>query len=65
LKGFPTFVSASALYSICSSSASSSSSLSDFDANPDDDLQAEEEIIVADIHDKPRLRRELLGAKFS
>ena len=59
---FPTFVSASALSSICSSSSSSTSSLSDFDADADDDIQAEEEsFIVADIHDKARLRRELLG----
>lgn len=59
---FPTFVSASALSSICSSSSSSTSCLSDFDADADSDLQAEEEsFIVADIHDKARLRRELLG----
>jgi hypothetical protein len=61
---FPTFVSASGLSSICSSSSSSTSSLSDFDADADadSDLQAEEEsFIVADIHDKARLRRELLG----
>ena len=61
---FPTFVSASALSSICSSSSSSTSCLSDFDvdADADSDLQAEEEsFIVADIHDKTRLRRELLG----
>jgi hypothetical protein len=58
LKGFLAFVSASVLSSICSSS---SPSLSDFDADTDDDLQAEESFIVAVIHDKPRLRRELLG----
>ena len=59
---FPTFVPASAISSTCSSSSSSTSSLSDFDADADSDLQAEEEsFIVADIHDKARLRRELLG----
>ena len=58
---FPTFVSASAISSISSTSDSSSSS-SDFDSDADSDIQAEEEnFIVADIHDKARLRRQLLG----
>jgi hypothetical protein len=60
----PTLISASALFSIsgCSSSFSSTSFLSNFDGDPDDDLQTEEEsFIVADIHDKARLLRELLG----
>ncbi|KDR67954.1 hypothetical protein GALMADRAFT_231587 [Galerina marginata CBS 339.88] len=56
---FPTFVSASALSSM-SSYASDSSSLSDFDS--DSSIEAEEEnFIVTDMHDKARLRRELLG----
>jgi len=61
-QNLPTFVSASALASTSDSSSFSSSSLSDFESDPDSDIQAEEEnFIVADIHDKARLRRELLG----
>ncbi|KAH9479674.1 hypothetical protein JR316_0008269 [Psilocybe cubensis] len=58
----PTFVSASALSSSLSStnSSSSSSSLSEFDS--DSDIEAEEEsFILADVHDKARVKRELLG----
>lgn len=58
---FPTFVSASAISSSNSSdSSASSSSLSEFDS--DSDIEAEEEnFIVADVHDKARMKRELLG----
>ena len=56
----PTFISASALSS--TSDSPSSSSLSDFDSDPDSDIQAEEEnFILADLHDKARLRRELFA----
>ncbi|KAF8899626.1 hypothetical protein CPB84DRAFT_1815638 [Gymnopilus junonius] len=55
---FPTFVSASALSSL--SSDNSDGSLSDFDS--DSSLVKEEEnFILADVHDKARLKRELLG----
>ena len=57
---FPTFVSASALSSMSSDGSDSSSSLTDFDS--DSSIEAEEEnFIMADVHDKARLRRELLG----
>ncbi|KAF9471724.1 hypothetical protein BDN70DRAFT_998522 [Pholiota conissans] len=57
---FPTFVSASALSSMSSDTSDSSSSLSDFDS--DSSIEAEEEnFILADVQDKARLKRELLG----
>ncbi|KAF9449961.1 hypothetical protein P691DRAFT_758622 [Macrolepiota fuliginosa MF-IS2] len=62
---FPTFVPASALSSTESSSSSSSSDLSDSDAlssEKDSDIEEEEEsFIVSQVHEKARLRRELLG----
>ncbi|KAF8199150.1 hypothetical protein BJ912DRAFT_845046 [Pholiota molesta] len=57
---FPTFVSASALSSMSSDTSDSSSSLSEFDS--DSSIEAEEEnFILADVQDKARLKRELLG----
>ncbi|KAF8159776.1 hypothetical protein B0H34DRAFT_417607 [Crassisporium funariophilum] len=65
---FPTFLSASALSSMgssnfSSSSSSSSSSLSSFsDPEADSEIEAEEEhFILADVHDRTRVKRELLG----
>ncbi|GLB41949.1 hypothetical protein LshimejAT787_1005490 [Lyophyllum shimeji] len=62
---FPTFVSASALSSNASSSSSGDSSdssdLSSFD-DSDSSIEAEEEnFILSEIHDRARVRRELLG----
>ncbi|PPQ66666.1 hypothetical protein CVT26_009420 [Gymnopilus dilepis] len=56
---FPTFVSASALSSM-SSDNSDSSSLSDFDSDASL-VKEEENFIIADVHEKARLKRELLG----
>ncbi|KAF5361730.1 hypothetical protein D9756_002577 [Leucocoprinus leucothites] len=62
---FPTFLSASALSSLESSSSSESSSLSDSDSvsfGGESDIEKEEEsYIVSQVHEKARLRRELLG----
>ncbi|KAJ3576463.1 hypothetical protein NP233_g424 [Leucocoprinus birnbaumii] len=62
---FPTFLSASALSSLESSNSSDSSSLSDSDSCSfagDSDIEKEEEnYIVSQVHEKARLRRELLG----
>ncbi|TFK39384.1 hypothetical protein BDQ12DRAFT_722256 [Crucibulum laeve] len=68
---FPTFVSASALSSMDSSSSSSSSSsddsssLSGFSSSEDDEddeiKKEEENFIRAEVHDKARVKRELLG----
>ncbi|KAF8074825.1 hypothetical protein FPV67DRAFT_600235 [Lyophyllum atratum] len=58
---FPTFVSASALSSRASSSSADSSDLSSFD-DSDSSIEAEEEnFILSEIHDRARVRRELLG----
>ncbi|KAF5383844.1 hypothetical protein D9615_003653 [Tricholomella constricta] len=58
---FPTFVSASALSSRASSSSDSSSDLSGFD-DSDSSIEAEEEkFILSQMHDRARVRRELLG----
>ncbi|PPQ79675.1 hypothetical protein CVT25_003249 [Psilocybe cyanescens] len=58
---FPTFVAASALSSsLSSTNTSDSSSLSEFDS--DSSIEAEEEnFILANVHDKARIKRELLG----
>jgi hypothetical protein len=62
---FPTFLSASALSSLGSGSSSDSSASSDLESlsfGSDSDIEEEEEnFIVSQVHEKARLRRELLG----
>ncbi|KAF9462964.1 hypothetical protein BDZ94DRAFT_1260272 [Collybia nuda] len=62
---FPTFLSASALSSRASSSSGSDDSLSSF-GDSDSSIEAEEEnFILTEIHDRARVKRELLGEENS
>jgi hypothetical protein len=62
---FPTFVSASALSSRASSSSDSDDSLSSF-GDSDSSIEAEEEnFILSEVHDRARVKRELLGEEGS
>lgn len=59
---FPTFVSASALSSMESGNSSDSSDSDALSFESDSDIEKEEEnFIVSQVHEKARLRRELLG----